>query len=1249
MKPRDSWIIAALGTAVLLAAVIGFFADLGGAVATWHGWIEALNTRLGLAEGSFLTRLETPLFVLCVLALALLLVAVQRLARPADPAGRGPGSPISAAEEQIRAQYLAWFREEVENRWRASIHHAHFIDLGLDETADMTTPWTFVYQEPHAAPRVFSSVDQALALFGGRLLLLGAPGSGKSTTLLHIARRLLEEAEADPQAPVPVLLNLSSFRWTRRTRHALRALHEAEEAPAEEILFERWVVGQLRELRRVRGLATVAERWIQEGKIAFLLDGLDEVDEEMLPQVAQSLNATLRYAGPPAVVCSRILEYQKLREDLQQGLYLKGAVTLQPLAPAQIDAYLEKAQATGLREALAGDADLGELARTPLTLSMMVLAYGGLAPTEIPANLSLLDRRHHLFDSYIVRMMQRHARREAGKPFDPLMRETEKTLYSVEQIHRYLGWLAVRLSERMRTAFVPSRLADSLGAGKVSDFVEGKSGWNDGFGARFLATFGVSAAFAALLALGSGGGVAAGWSMALGGPALVLLIALPVSLVSQSSGRFISRTSLVIVLAAVAALVVALHLVITQSFAALLPWAPRPVLGVAALLVPALLVIFADGSRSIDLLRYSALPLLVPLAVLALAGHLDLAVWTLPLGAALGVSLLFAEGNWPVLLALVGVFGGGLALGAAYGFLLDGLPVLLPGLTAIAMFWMLHVLDAAHAGLGLALGAVAGAAGGPVWIVLGGMAGLTLVTVWDDLFESLSERLDGWLLEPCLRLFLFARGALPLRFQALVDYSQETKLLKRASEGFEFIHRLLRDHFAIRRLTPQLRDERGAVRLDVLEQLSRQGESSLDALGQLARHSDAAVRSAAVTGLGRLATPRVVPLLAGLLVQEPDPAVRAALVAGLGEQPESQTSGLFETAQRDASPVVRKAVLAALERQRWIDPTTSWMAHALADPDREVVLKAVLLLGSKKVSDRNRLPSLHSVPDPSRLGEDLLSFLDDRSPDLRTVAARLLEKVGDRRAVPKLRQLSGDADPGVRGGALEALGKLGSAPEITSLRTALRDKEAAVRATAARGLASLRAASPQLAEELWAEAERELVGRARRDRSAEARTAAVSALASFPGEEVPAALVHALSDRAQVVRNAAAHALVRRGPVPELRARFLGWLSQGSLDQRSAAALVLGILEEPEAVAGLVDLVEAPPVHLGRRLLRWCGWTAADVRLTAIEALGRIGGPVGFAKLREIQTTGPATLRAAAERALPEVRRREQLGPSGVF
>jgi predicted NACHT family NTPase len=45
----------------------------------------------------------------------------------------------------------------------------------------------------------------------GSLLILGAPGAGKTTTLLQLVTSLVQRAELDDRQPVPVVLSLATW------------------------------------------------------------------------------------------------------------------------------------------------------------------------------------------------------------------------------------------------------------------------------------------------------------------------------------------------------------------------------------------------------------------------------------------------------------------------------------------------------------------------------------------------------------------------------------------------------------------------------------------------------------------------------------------------------------------------------------------------------------------------------------------------------------------------------------------------------------------------------------------------------------------------------------------------------------------------------------------------------------------------------------------------------------------------------
>nr|VFK65125.1 MAG: HEAT repeat [Candidatus Kentron sp. UNK]VFK71302.1 MAG: HEAT repeat [Candidatus Kentron sp. UNK] len=400
-----------------------------------------------------------------------------------------PTRPLSDAEQKARAKYLRNLKENMENWIKASIHNARFMDLDIDDTPSATLPW--IYRDTTLL-RTFDTIEAAFEdkATQRRLLILGAPGSGKTTTLIHLARKLLIDAENDPEAPVPLLVNLSKFRLDTSTRAGLpgvsrlfpkllpstggaRPTNRDSGGWESDRRVEEWLAGELSQAPSVS--PKIASHWLREGRVAVLLDGLDEVDADDRDGMMRLLNETFFHNYPEAVVlCSRIDEYQPLQDREETKARLNCAVTLQPLSRDRIDEYLDAAKAEGLREALLEDKNLYEMAQTPLTLSMMVLAYGGAKPEDIPAEASLTERRHHLFETYVEKMLQRKERRDwnskkrrnrlknlfGENKEDRVLKKDYR--YPPEKHDRYLGWLAVRLSIRMQTAFSPRGFYDLL-------------------------------------------------------------------------------------------------------------------------------------------------------------------------------------------------------------------------------------------------------------------------------------------------------------------------------------------------------------------------------------------------------------------------------------------------------------------------------------------------------------------------------------------------------------------------------------------------------------------------------------------------------------------------------------------------------------------------------------------------------------------------------------------------------------------
>jgi hypothetical protein len=96
------------------------------------------------------------------------------------------------------------------------------------------------------------------------------------------------------------------------------------------------------------------------------------------------------------------------------------------------------ADLSGLKTLLQDDPSLRELARSPLMLNIMVLAYQGVAAEDVTEILVIEERRRQLFNAYIQSMLQRRSDRH----------------YSEAQVVDWLSWLAKQLMRHSQGVFL---------------------------------------------------------------------------------------------------------------------------------------------------------------------------------------------------------------------------------------------------------------------------------------------------------------------------------------------------------------------------------------------------------------------------------------------------------------------------------------------------------------------------------------------------------------------------------------------------------------------------------------------------------------------------------------------------------------------------------------------------------------------------------------------------------------------------
>jgi HEAT repeat protein len=174
-------------------------------------------------------------------------------------------------------------------------------------------------QEPERAPESWRNIPQVVIADGledalqrskGRALVLGPPGSGKTTVLKAFAGDLAQRALAHPAAMIPILIQLHLLSGTDYTlQSALRVMLGAlgvDEQYARALWHE-----------------------IEHGRAYLCIDGLDEVPANQREMVVSWISALAFERGNRWIISSRYAEYHN-------GLFRREQFyewELQPLSP----------------------------------------------------------------------------------------------------------------------------------------------------------------------------------------------------------------------------------------------------------------------------------------------------------------------------------------------------------------------------------------------------------------------------------------------------------------------------------------------------------------------------------------------------------------------------------------------------------------------------------------------------------------------------------------------------------------------------------------------------------------------------------------------------------------------------------------------------------------------------------------------------------------------------------------------------
>lgn len=318
----------------------------------------------------------------------------------------------------------------VENAWIKgvlddSLHGAALLDLGIKPDPEAVTkyPWAIKKELTDETLPAGTSMLEIFDTIGmGRsLLILGAPGSGKTTMLLELARQLIARAREDVTQPIPMVFNLAS--WT------------------EKLTLADWLAQELNNLYSVP--RKTAPDWVKGNKLLLLLDGLDEVRQDSRAKCVEAINEFRNEHGLTSLaVCSRSQDYA----DLNAKLSFEGAIEVQPLTQEQITEFFNRfgKEMAGIKQVLKRDSALREMAETPLFLSIMVMAYRDKRDVEILTSQGESAQRKHLFDTYIERMFERL--------------RSNVVSFKKQDVSHWLSWLAKKMIEEDQIPHLVERI-----------------------------------------------------------------------------------------------------------------------------------------------------------------------------------------------------------------------------------------------------------------------------------------------------------------------------------------------------------------------------------------------------------------------------------------------------------------------------------------------------------------------------------------------------------------------------------------------------------------------------------------------------------------------------------------------------------------------------------------------------------------------------------------------------------------------
>jgi DNA polymerase III delta prime subunit len=369
---------------------------------------------------------------------------------PIENVGQYYAAP-SMPRDPVLVNLLSRVRTEVKARLDQSLHRAvdaELLNLGkVLEPHQVRNRWIMEEKSIQTHPPTPLPPEMTIAevfelpKVGQELLILGEPGSGKTTTLLELTQNLVEKALEDTNAPIPVLVNLSSWKDPQQK------------------IFD-WL---LEELKSKYGLRQeLGGQFLRQNQLLSCLDGLDEVasirQEACVVKLNEWLVGNAEQRSMGVVVCCRREQYEKI----VRKLFLENCVALQPLSDAQIETYLTQFQVGAAWKSVQASSKLQNLLRKPLFLRMFGFVTPQFDFEEWQQRTTDDERMEYLFDRYWDVAMDRPLV-DAKSQDDGILSKTyrKKKLPDHKKVRRALVFAAQAMEQESQTELLIERMQPS--------------------------------------------------------------------------------------------------------------------------------------------------------------------------------------------------------------------------------------------------------------------------------------------------------------------------------------------------------------------------------------------------------------------------------------------------------------------------------------------------------------------------------------------------------------------------------------------------------------------------------------------------------------------------------------------------------------------------------------------------------------------------------------------------------------------